>query len=79
MAEQENNEVDEEKRARGGKRTFESKIAEVSTSKSKKHAKRALAETPDTGFGNYMFSRPFGSLVRSFTLFQVFPIFSGFY
>jgi hypothetical protein len=47
MAEQENNEVDEEKRARGGKRTFESKVAEVSTSKSKKRAKRALvAETP---------------------------------
>jgi hypothetical protein len=47
MAEQENNEVDEEKRARGGQRTFESKIAEVSTSKSKKRAKRALAETPE--------------------------------
>jgi hypothetical protein len=29
MAEHENNEVDEEKRARGGKRTSETKIAEV--------------------------------------------------
>ncbi len=47
MAEQENNEVDEEKRARGGKRTFETKIAEVSTSKSKTRDKRALAETPE--------------------------------
>jgi hypothetical protein len=47
MAEQENNEFDEEKRARGGKQTFESKIAKVSTSKSKKRAKRALAETQE--------------------------------
>jgi hypothetical protein len=47
MAEHESNEVDEEKRARGGKRTFETKIAEVSTSKSKKRAKKALAETPE--------------------------------
>jgi hypothetical protein len=31
-----------------------------------------------TGFGNYIFSRPFGSLVRSLTLFQV-SHFSGFY
>ncbi len=40
---------------------------------------KPLPKAPSTGFGIYMFSRPFGSLVRSFTLFQVFPIFSGFY
>jgi hypothetical protein len=48
MAEQENSEVDEEKRARGGKRTFESKSPKLAqASKSKRRAKRALAETPE--------------------------------
>ncbi len=46
MAEQEFNKVDDEKRARGGKRTSEVKIAEVSTSKSKKRVKKAPAKTP---------------------------------
>ncbi len=43
MAEQEFNKGDDEKRARGGKRTSETKFAEVSTSKSKKRAKKAPA------------------------------------
>jgi hypothetical protein len=43
MAEQKFNEVDDEKRARGGKRTSEIKISEVSTSKSKKRAEKAPA------------------------------------
>ncbi len=47
MAEQEINEVDDEKSARGGKRTSETKVAEVSTSNSKKRAKKALAVTPE--------------------------------
>jgi hypothetical protein len=47
MAEQEFNEVDDETRARGGKRTFETKISEVSMSKNKKRAKKAPAETPE--------------------------------
>jgi hypothetical protein len=47
MAEREFNEVDDEKRARGGKRTPETKIAEVSTSKSKTRAKKAPAGTPE--------------------------------
>jgi hypothetical protein len=34
------------KRARGGKRTSGNKIAEVSTSKSKKRAEKALADSP---------------------------------
>jgi hypothetical protein len=45
MAEQESNKGDDEKRARGGKRTFETKIAEVSTSKNKKRTKKAPAKT----------------------------------
>jgi hypothetical protein len=46
MADQEIKEVDDETRARGGKRTSENKITEVSTSKSKKRAKKAPAESP---------------------------------
>jgi hypothetical protein len=47
MADQEFREVDDETRARGVKRTSDNKIAEVSTSKSKKRTKKAQAETPE--------------------------------
>jgi hypothetical protein len=48
MAEQNSNKGDDETRARGGKRTFESKIAEVvSTSKNKKRTKKPPAETTE--------------------------------
>ncbi len=58
MAEQEFNEVDDEKRTRGGKnRTSETKIAEVSVSKSKKRAnKKALAETPEPAQAQNIFN-----------------------
>jgi hypothetical protein len=56
MAEQEFNEDDDKKRARGGKRTFETKIAEVSVSKSKKRAKKALAETPEPAQAQNIFN-----------------------
>jgi hypothetical protein len=58
MAEQECNEVDDEKRARGGKRTSETKIAEVSTSKSKKRAKKAPAETAEPVKAQNIFDDP---------------------
>jgi hypothetical protein len=58
MAEQEFNEVDDEKRARGGKRTSETKIAEVSTSKSKKRTKKAPAETPEAAKAQNIFDGP---------------------
>ncbi len=47
MTEQKFHEVDDKRLARGGKRTSEVKIAEVNTSKSKKRAKKAQAETPE--------------------------------
>jgi hypothetical protein len=48
MADQKIEEVEDEMRARGGKQTSENKIAEVSTSKSKKRTKKkALADSPD--------------------------------
>jgi hypothetical protein len=56
MAEQEYKEVDDEKRARGRKRTSETKIAEVSVSKSKKRAKKALAETPEPAQAQNIFN-----------------------
>jgi hypothetical protein len=46
MAEQEFNEVDDEKRACGGKRTSETKIAEVSVSKSKMRANKRETQEP---------------------------------
>jgi hypothetical protein len=46
MEEKDFNELNDETRARGFKRTSEIKIAEVSTSK-KKRAKKATAETPE--------------------------------
>ncbi len=56
MAKQEFNEIDDEKRARGGKRTSETKIAEVSVSKSKNGAKKALAETPEPAQAQNIFN-----------------------
>ncbi len=48
MTDQEDNkEVEDETRARKGKRTSETKIAELSTSKNKKRAKKAPLETPE--------------------------------
>ncbi len=47
MADQESKEVDDETRARGVKQTSDNKNAEVSTSKSKKRAKKAPAESPE--------------------------------
>jgi hypothetical protein len=58
MAEQEFNKGDDEKRARGGKRTFETKIAEVSTSKSKTRARKALAETLEPVKAQNIFDDP---------------------
>ncbi len=46
MEEKDFNELNDETRARGVKRTSDTKIAEVSTSK-KKRAKKAPAETPE--------------------------------
>jgi hypothetical protein len=58
MAEQAFKEVDDEKRACGGKRTSEFKIAEVSTSKSKKRAKKAPTETPEPAEAQNIFDDP---------------------
>ncbi len=44
--------------ARGGKRTSETKIAEVSTSKSKKRAKKAPAVTPEPAKAQNIFDDP---------------------
>jgi hypothetical protein len=52
-----------------------SKVLEFPLPEKQKHLKSFLG----TGFGNYMFFLAVWSQVRSFTLFQVFPIFSGFY
>jgi phage protein D len=54
----EDTEVDDEKRARGGKRTSETKIAEVSTSKSKKRTKKEPAETPEPAKAQNVFDDP---------------------
>jgi hypothetical protein len=59
MAEQAFKEVDDEKRARGGKRTSEIKIAEVSTSKSENRTKKApAAETPELAEAQNIFDDP---------------------
>jgi hypothetical protein len=59
MADQEFTEVDEETRARGVKRTSDNKIAEVSTSKSKKRTKKAQAEKPEAADAQKLFKDSF--------------------
>ncbi len=59
-ADQEIKEVYDETRARGvNKRTFDNKIAEVSTSKSKKRAKKAPAESTEPAVVQNLFDDPF--------------------
>jgi hypothetical protein len=55
MEARENNEIDDETRARGVKRTSDTKIAEVSTSKSKKWAKKAQAEATEPAVEQNLF------------------------
>ncbi len=59
MADQENEEVDDKTGARGIKRTSDKKIAEVSTGKSKKRAKKAQADTPGTAEARKLFEESF--------------------
>jgi hypothetical protein len=61
MADQEFREVDDETRARGVKRTSDNKIAEVSTSKSKKRTKfkKAQAEKPEAADAQKSFEDSF--------------------
>ncbi len=59
MADQENEGVDDKTRARGVKRTSDKKIAEVSTGKSKKRAKKAQADTPDAAEARKLFEESF--------------------
>jgi hypothetical protein len=59
MEERKLNEVDDETRPRGVKRTSDNKIAEVSTSKSKKRAKKAQAEAIEPAVGQNLFEDSF--------------------
>ncbi len=60
MEARENNEVDDETRARGVKQTSDNKIAEVSTSKSKKkRAKKAQAEATEPAVERNLFEDSF--------------------
>ncbi len=58
MEEKDSNELNEETRARGVKRTSENKIAEVTTSK-KKRAKKPTAEAPEPEIAQNLFQLPF--------------------
>ncbi len=59
MTDQENKDVDDETRARGVKRTSENKIPEVSTSKSKKRAKKAQAGATEPAAAQNLFEESF--------------------
>ncbi len=58
MEEKDFNEMNEETRARGVKRTFDIKIAEVSTGK-KKRAKKPTAEATEPNIAQNLFEAPF--------------------
>ncbi len=64
MADQEIKEVEDETRARGGKRTSDNKIAEFSTSKSKKRAKKALANLQGRAEAQKYWKTPLNLLMR---------------
>ncbi len=59
MEERDFNELNDETRARGVKRTSDIKIAEVSTSKGKERAKKTLAEATEPAIAQNLFEAPF--------------------
>jgi hypothetical protein len=58
MEEKDSNELNEETRARGVKRTSDTKVAEVTTSK-KKRAKKPTAEATEPDIAQNLFQLPF--------------------